>query len=369
MEQARTPRHILIALVLILGIFWSFGSAEPTVQDYPNARFLVTPQWLKAHRNDSRLVIADVRADKYFTGGVIPGAVRLPWSEFRTNNTGTDTASVFIGVDRAQKILGRHGITADDTVVLYDSVQRDGGATASYVFWVLDVLGHKDKKLLDRGVDGWKEAGFDLAATPNEPAPLLYQARQVRTGRLIDGRFVYNRLGDPFYQIIDVRSQAEYTGEKGTRGLDGSPLKRGHIPSAVNVNYVEAWASAETKSIKSYAALQDLYKGVDPGRGVIVYCNSGRRSSFSYFILRLMGFDQVYTYEASWKEWGHPDNYFPVETRTNTVKGTRLPQASGNADAQTRKTPSPSGPDRGSGSGSASGSKSGSDSGYVSCGG
>lgn len=88
----------------------------------------------------------------------------------------------------------------------------------------------------------------------------------------------------------------------------------------------EAWADPEIKDIKFYPELRELYKGLDPSKGVIVYCDSGRRSSFSYFILRLMGFENVYTYEASWKEWGIPDRFLPIETRENILSGDFLPE-------------------------------------------
>ena len=125
---------------------------------------------------------------------------------------------------------------------------------------------------------------------------------------------------------MDVRSRAEYLGERGTKGLDGTPLKLGHIPTAVNINYELAWTDPETKSIKSYDELQQLYKGLDSSKGIIVYCNSGRRSAFSYFILRLMGFENVFTYESSWQEWGNSEKFYPVETKENYLVGDMLPE-------------------------------------------
>jgi thiosulfate/3-mercaptopyruvate sulfurtransferase len=283
-------------------------------------------QWLKAHLKDKDLVIADVRTDEYFDNGLIPGAVRMIGSDFRFNDVGKNLASTFVGIKQAQDILGRHGITRTDTVVLYDPVERDGGATASYVFWVLDVLGHEKKMILERGIDDWKDAGYELVTEPRRPKSLLYQAppENIQKEKLIDGDFVYKRLGDYYYQIVDVRSEAEYLGEKGTKGLDGTPLKLGRIPTAVNIHYKAAWTDPDTKGIKSYDQLRSLYKGLDSSKGVILYCNSGRRSAFSYFILRLMGFEQVYTYEPSWKEWGNPDKFFPVETRENRLTGSTL---------------------------------------------
>lgn len=320
-------RHIVLAAILLLGVFWSISSSAQKEIGYPHDAFVADAHWLKTHLQDKNLVVVDVRNDKYFDGGLIPGAVRMPWSKFRFNDTGADLASAFVGIKDAQDILGRHGITRKDTVVLYDSVERDGGATASFVFWVLDVLGHREKMILEQGIDGWKKAGYELVTEPANPKPLLYQAPHDEIGKekLIDGDFIYVRLGDPYYQIVDVRSHAEYVGQKGTKGLDGKPLKVGHIPTAVNINYEAAWADPDTKRLKSYPELQNLYKGLDPSRGVIVYCNSGRRSAFSYFVLRLMGFEDIFTYEASWKEWGNPDNFYPVETRERVLTADSLP--------------------------------------------
>ncbi|MFW5637536.1 MAG: sulfurtransferase, partial [Thermodesulfobacteriota bacterium] len=168
-------------------------------------------------------------------------------------------------------------------------------------------------------------------------------------------------LGDPYYRIIDVRSSAEYLGEKGTRDLHGNPLKLGHIPTAINIEYKQNWVDKESKAMKSYPELQELYRGIDPNKGVVVYCASGRRSSFSYFVLRLMGFNDVITYEPSWKEWGNPANFYPVETAENKLTGGNLPGAGGKR--------SRSGAVQSSGTQSAQTSSGAPKGGYVSCGG
>lgn len=367
MKGNKIQRHVVIAVLLLLGVLWAFSSAAVKDGGYPNGKFITSGQWLKEHLNDTNVVVVDVRSDDHFDGSLIPGAVRMPWSLFRFNDIGENLASTFVGVREAQQILGNHGITAQDTVVLYDSVARDGGATASYVFWILDVLGHENKMIMERGIDGWREAGFELVTEPQQTKQLLYQAPsgKIAKDKIIDGGFVYDRLGDYYYQIIDVRSAEEYSGKAGTKGLDGNPLKLGHIPTAVNINYVAAWTDLQSKNIKSYAELQSLYAGLDPNRGVIVYCNSGRRSSFSYYILRLMGFNNVYTYEPSWKEWGNPENYYPVETRERVLTSKALPQASRLGSAGESASSRPVGKDGKSDAGGSDGPSGG----YVSCGG
>ncbi len=363
MKQARPLRLGIIALLLLLGVFWAFVSAKTPgeEQGYPNGRFLVTADWLNQHLEDKGLVVVDVREKKYLADAFIPGAVHMEWQLFQQSDLSRGLGGIFVGADRAQEILGRSGIVPTDTVVLYDAEKRDGAATSSYVFWVMDLLGHENVKVLERGFEAWQEAGYKTVPAPAEPKPLLYQvpAEKLRLERWATGNFIQNRLGDPFYQILDVRSEPEYLGTAVNSGLDGRALKPGHIPTAFNIDYTLNWNDPKTKTIKPYAKLRELYAGLDSNRAVITYCHSGRRGSFTYFILRTMGMEAVSLYEASWFEWGNPRLFYPVETSANVLRGA-LPGVSaapsgamGGASAPKAKP-------------SAGGSAAG---GYISCGG
>lgn len=343
MASGGRVRTWLTALVLLLGVYGTWASAQKEAErpPYPNGRFLATAEWLQQHLRDDGLVVVDVRNDKYFDGQLIPGAIRLPWGLFQENDVASGVAAVFVGAAEAQRILGDRGIARTDAVLLYDSVARDGGATSSYVFWVLDLLGHERKMILDGGIDAWKAAGGETVGEPRTAEPVLYQApaEEVRLRHWAQGEFVRSRLGDPYYQILDVRSREEYLGEVLNQAVDGTPLKPGHIPTAVNVDYRFNRVDEKTKELKPYPALQDLYRGLDPSKAVITYCHSGRRASFGYFVLRLMGFDDVILYEPSWNEWGRPALFYPVETTENRLSGTELPGVVGGADGGTRRTP------------------------------
>ncbi len=317
METSRTVRFTAIALVLLAGAAWSLASARAAPAPHPGARFLATGTWLKSHLTDAGLVVVDVRGDKDFDGRAIPGAVRMPWSKFRYDDPARGIGDRFVGEVRAQEIFGEYGIGRNDTVVLYDSVKKDGGATSSYVFWVLDLLGHGKMKVLERGIDGWVAAGGAVVEQTRAPEPALYQAPvdEMRPRRQVDAAFILSRLGDPHYQILDVRSREEYVGEKLSEGLGGEPLEPGHIPTAANVDYRLNWVDAESKAIKSQAQLEALYAGLDTNKTVIPYCHSGRRASFGYFILRLMGLENVALYDDSWFIWGNPRTYYPLEVQ------------------------------------------------------
>jgi thiosulfate/3-mercaptopyruvate sulfurtransferase len=360
MKQKNLLRFSVIAVLLVLGVFWALVSAKDVATgSYPNESFLAKAEWLHSHINDPKLVVVDVRDKKYLKDAFIPGAIYLEWKQFRETATARGIGGVFVGVDRAQAILGQAGIARGDTVVLYDNQAR-GAATASYVFWVLDVLGHGNKVVLERGIEAWVEAGFKTAASPRTAEPVLYQApvQALRMDRWVEGAFIQARLGDPFYQILDVRSADEYLGTKLNKGLDGKPLKPGHVPSAYNIDYKENWVAGKSKAVKTYADLQALYAGLDPNRSVITYCHSGRRGSFSYFILRLMGFENVSLYDSSWFEWGNNGLFFPVETQARQLMG-GLPGAS----AQIAAKGAPLANQKKSDAGSKSAG------GYVSCGG
>lgn len=366
MEKKLLIRHSILFILLLGGIIWTLASSQSEARTgtYPHGDFLATGDWLRQHIDDDNLIVVDVRSAedlKKDGGKLIPNAVHMPWGKFRYNDKARGIAETFVGLETAQKILGEHGIARNSRIVLYDSVRSDGGATASYLFFVLDLLGHKEIRLLDRGIDGWISAGGSLADQAAKPEPLTYQAPtdEIVLKRWAAEPFIYDRLGDSQYQIIDVRSREEYLGQKPNTGLSGNVLKLGHIPTAFNVDYRLNWVDSKSKGIKDYNQLLELYRGLDPEKPVIVYCHSGRRSSFAYFILRLMGFNEVIEYDNSWNGWGLHDFYYPAETTENDIAGNWLPTVGGkrkisrtaaNQGRQTRTLEEPKG-------------------GYVSCGG
>lgn len=369
MQKPSLVRLASIALVLLLGVWWALASAATEGKSYPNGRYLMSAAELMQRKQQEPLVIVDVRTDEHFDGKLIPGAIRLPWSKFRRNDPAKNMGGLFVGPAEAQRILGQHGLFRNDMIVLYDSVARDGGATASYLFWVLDLLGHEKMAILERGIDGWLAAGGEVVNQPEKREPLLYQApsKEIDLRRWADEDFIYPRLGDPYYQILDVRSEAEYLGETLNPGLDGAPLKAGHIPGAFNINYKDNWASKKTKALKSYAQLAEMYRGLNSTAGVMTYCHSARRGSFGYFVLRLLGFDDVMLYDNSWFGWGQQDRYYPVETAANVLSGQVPPQVKQpvqtSSSGGSRKA-APSQPDKAQKPSSGSQKK-----GYISCGG
>jgi thiosulfate/3-mercaptopyruvate sulfurtransferase len=107
------------------------------------------------------------------------------------------------------------------------------------------------------------------------------------------------RFGDGTLIVLDVRSPAEFSGE---RGAPCDP-RQGHIPGARNVD-VEELLSLPPEEIPERV-------GAPPPAEIVAYCHSGARSAFAAQILRAAGYD-ARNYEGSWHEWSR-DETLPAD--------------------------------------------------------
>ena len=98
------------------------------------------------------------------------------------------------------------------------------------------------------------------------------------------------RLGEEGLTLLDVRSTAEYTGD---RGAPCDP-RQGHIPGAVNLD-LQVLVRLGTEALRERL-------GPPEGREIVAYCHSGSRSALAVEVLRAAGYD-ARNYPGSWHEW------------------------------------------------------------------
>lgn len=100
-------------------------------------------------------------------------------------------------------------------------------------------------------------------------------------------------IGDA--QIIDVRSKETFN--------SGEHNGKGHIPSAINVPYLDFLDSYG--NTKSHDELRNILseKNIDPKKETIFYCGGGVTAAIGVAAAREIGFENVKLYDGSWAEW------------------------------------------------------------------
>lgn len=276
---------------------------------YVHPEVLVETDWLAHQLNNPKVRIIESDEDVLlYDTGHIPGAVKVNWQDDLNDPLIRD----YLDSDKFAELLGGKGISNDTTIVLYGDKNN---WWATYNFWVFKLFGHKDVRILNGGRKKWEDEKREFTkevpsyTKENYKAPMRND-KKIRVFREDVLKHVNRKL-----PLVDVRSPAEYTGEKlhmPEYPQEGA-LRGGHIPGAKNI----PWAKAvrEDGTFKSADELKELYTslGITSDQDIITYCRIGERSSHSWFVLTyLLGYPKVRNYDGSWTEWGNAVNV-PIE--------------------------------------------------------
>jgi thiosulfate/3-mercaptopyruvate sulfurtransferase len=261
---------------------------------------LVSTEWVADNLDNPRVKLIEVDVDtNAYDEGHVPGAVGFNWTSQLQDQTRRD----IISKEGLEELLSGAGVSNDDTVVLYGD---NNNWFAAYAFWLLEMYGHPDIKLMDGGRKKWNDENRPTTKDAPSPAKTSYKAQEADKALRAKRDDVLAALGHARNALVDVRSPAEYNGEiMAPPGLPETAQRMGHIPGAANV----PWAQAvrEDGTFKSPEELEQLYgtKGVTKDKDVIAYCRIGERSSHTWFALKhLLGYPNVKNYDGSWTEYG-----------------------------------------------------------------
>ena len=269
---------------------------------YAHPDRLVSTDWLAAHLGEPGLVVLESDEDVLlYETGHIPGSVKVDW---HTELNDPVTRDYVDGAGFAE-LMSAKGISRDTTVVLYGDKSN---WWAAYALWVFTLFGHEDVRLLDGGRAAWQAEGRELtrdrtAVTASDYPVVERDDTAIRAYK----DEVLDAIGR--VPMIDVRSPAEYTGER-THMPDypeEGALRGGHIPTAASVPWARAAAAdGRFKGRDELAAIYHDEAGLTPEGEVIAYCRIGERSSHTWFVLtHLLGHTSVKNYDGSWTEWGN----------------------------------------------------------------
>ena len=261
---------------------------------------LVSTEWVADNLNNPKVKLVEVDVDTTaYDEGHAPGAIAFNWTSQLQDQLRRD----ILTKEGVEDLLSSAGIGNDDTIVLYGD---NNNWFAAYAFWLLEMYGHKDLKLMDGGRKKWDAEGRPTTKDVPSPSKSSYKAKNQNADLRAKRDEVLKALGNKKNALVDVRSAAEYNGEiMAPPGLAETAQRMGHIPGAANVPWGQA--VAEDGTFKPKAELEQLYgtKGVTKDKEVIAYCRIGERSSHTWFALKhLLGYPDVRNYDGSWTEYG-----------------------------------------------------------------
>lgn len=264
---------------------------------------LVETAWVAEHTDDPRVRLVECDQDMllYHTGH-IPGAVKLDWLTDLSDPVTRD----LVDTERFAQAMAERGIGNDTTIVFYGDTYN---WWATYAFWVCKLFGHADARIMNGGRTTWLVEGRPLTRESPISTMSTYQASpraDTRFRALRDQ--IHNQIGQPESILVDIRSPEEYRGESlATSTQPGTnTLRRGHIPTAVNIPWTALFN--EDSTFKRSEEFAQIYhsRGVTPDKDIICYCLLGILSRHTWFVLTyLLGYPRVRNYDGSWSEWGN----------------------------------------------------------------
>lgn len=265
--------------------------------------FVVDADWLQAKLGSPGLSIVDAswylpaqkrNARAEHDAGHVPGAVFFDLD--LVVDESSDLPHMLPRPSVFAQFAGSMGISADDTVVVYDG---PGFFSAPRVWWMFRAMGVAEVFILDGGFDRWEAAGRPVTAQPTRIAPNVFHA-DFDHRRVVSLAEMREIVGKGSAQIADARSAGRFS------GTDPEPrqgLRGGHMPGARNVPSASLSENGELLPVEKLKSVLEG-AGLDLSKPVVTTCGSGVTAAVITLALNSIGHGDNRLYDGSWTEWG-----------------------------------------------------------------
>lgn len=265
--------------------------------------FVIDADWLQSRLGTPGLSIVDgswylpqqqrdARAE--YEAGHIPGAV------FFDQDAVVDPDSKLPHTLPRPELFARHagsmGISADDTIVVYDG---PGVQSAPRVWWMFRVMGVFEVYILDGGLDRWRRQARPLTKEPTRVAPCVFHV-DFDSGRVASLDDMKAIVAGASAVIADARPAGRFAG---TEPEPRPGVRSGHMPGARSL---PAASLSRDGSLLPPDELRRVIAqaGIDLQGPVVTSCGSGVTAAVITLALETLGHKDNRLYDGSWSEWG-----------------------------------------------------------------
>jgi thiosulfate/3-mercaptopyruvate sulfurtransferase len=174
---------------------------------YVHPEMLVSTEWLAEHLNDPSIRIIESDEDVLlYDMGHIPNAQKVDWHADLNDPVVRD----YVNREQFQELLRSKGIDENTTVIFYGDKNN---WWATYAFWVFQLFGFTNAKVLDGGRMKWEQEKRPMVTEVPSFPRTNYTApeRDDRKIRAFKEQVLQHMKEGG--KLVDVRSPDEYSGK------------------------------------------------------------------------------------------------------------------------------------------------------------
>lgn len=287
--------------------------ATNEVVTYVDDSYLVDSDYLLENLNNDKILLLDARGEKAYAEGHIPGAISIAWPGFANVEGAPGDAGWGVVLDKEALSERLSAIGVDNTkeIIVYTDTQNGWGEDGRIV-WMLRMAGVENSKILDGGFNYWVSKNLEITKEATLPTPTEFVVEALSTESTIGTEELNQRNGEVV--ILDTREQNEFDGD-----ANYGEKRGGHLPNARLLTFNTLLN--EDGTFKTAKELDEIFKaaGLEKDDEIVTYCTAGIRSAHSQIALKMMGYNNVKNYDASFYEYA-ANEALPLEDKI-LVKG------------------------------------------------